>query len=1102
MFRNKIAWLAMLAILPMSLPALASDTQQEKKILTDRANYWDRQGRGDMAVQAWQQLLLVDPDNAQALAGLARHQAKSAPELGVEPESGASSTVASADSDAAVQTQAVTHSHEPVRKVEDWADLYPDGLKAQPDGTDAEQGSAPQGNSSGQAVADHAVDGEPTVDSGSQLPEAKAADAGNQVALPHPAQPEAAEPAVIVEPQTDKIANDVVDPPAVQSDTGVITAATSQPDSTPVAMPQEQPEAPAVIVEPQTDKIANDVADTPAAQPDTGVITAVASQPDSAPVAMRQEQTEAPAVIVEPQADKIANDVADTPVVQSDTGVIPAANSQPDSAPAAMPQEQPDTQGMMARAQYWEKTGRSDMAAQAWQQLLLVDPDNVQAQAGLARYQTPTGTNIEQPTLAHPDNLESGKAEQDIPASADAAVATVPETAQHTTLEPAAEIQPERDGRKVEDWADLYQSGLKESVPTAGAPLPADDQISTPIASQIAINGRAEQAVEQPVEPKVANAMGGAAPDVLTRVETGRVPGVTLRAPYEAAPPEKWREFYQRGIKPALPESEPDSTPGGSLLVSDQPSRQELLDQAQYWDSRGRADLSAKIRKELAPQPEVAVSGKPDAMNPEMADKPKFTVSSKPEIQAVSVAAKPAITTAENRQVVSQPQPTLDENVQALVAQPSRQELHDRAQYWEERGRSDLAAKVPDQPALVMTEPGNAVPGKNSAAGKRIALAEKVIARSASASQAQLSESETGAAAPSKQELEEQAAYWEARGRSDLVAKVPDQPALVMTEPGNAVPGKNSAAGKRIALAEKVIARSASASQAQLGTSEPGMTQAGAVPSKQELEEQAAYWEARGRSDLASKARPTVAGAGRDAAIASVDRNILAVDSRTQRVSGVPEHGRTALSREELDEQAQYWEARGRSDLADQLRNKLYTLEPAHPAGLSRRAAPPQAAARDDVDARSALENSLLKNPGSMSARLDLAKIYQGAGEMAKARLQIDSVLAAYPDLPDALYASAQLYATQRLWWETLHTLDKISPVSRTAEMGKLQKMAWAHVQIDRADALVRQGNNAEAELLLRQVAAELAVSYNQTRQPEPPPLWKNAAPKSKKARR
>lgn len=923
MFRKKIAWLAMLAILPMSLPALASDTQQEKEILTDRANYWDRLGRGDMAAQAWQQLLLVDPDNAQALAGLARHQAKSAPELAAEPASGASNTVASADSDAAVETQAVTHPHEQVRKVEDWADRYPDGIKAQPDGNAAGQGSAAQGNemSSGQVAADQAVDvkAELTVDSGSQSPEA--ADTGSQ-------------------------------------------AEVSQPF-------HAQPEAPVVMVEPQTDKI----------------------------------------------------DAADTPAVQSDTGVITAVASQPDSAPVAMPSEQPDTQGMVARAQYWEKTGRRDMAAQAWQQLLLVDPDNVQAQAGLARCQTPSETHVEQPTLTNSDNLESGKTAQDIPASAEAAVAAVSESAQQATLESVVEIQPEGEGRKVEDWADLYQSGLKESVLTA-TPMQTDEQLSTPVASSMAINV-SEQAVEQPVsvEPKVAaaNASSGAAPDVLTRVETASAPGVAIRAPYESAPPEKWPEFYQRGIKPALPESETGPTPGGSLLIIDKPSRQELLDQAQYWDSRGRADLSAKIRKELTPQPEVAVSSKPDAVNPEIVDKPKFTVSSKPEIQVV---AEPTITTVENRQIVSQPQPTLEENVQALVAQPSRQELHDRAQYWEERGRSDLAAKVPDQPALVVTEQGSAVPGKYSAAGKRIALAEKVIARSASASQAQFSASEPGAAAPSKQELEEQAAYWEARGRSDLASKA-----------------------------------------------RPAPTEA-------------------------------VAGSGRDVAIASADRNILAVDSRAQSVPGVTEHGRTALSREELDEQAQYWEVRGRSDLADQLRNKLYTLEPAHPAGLSRRAASLQTAARDDVDARSALENSLLKNPGSMPARLDLAKIYQSAGEMAKARLQIDSVLAAYPDLPDALYASAQLYATQRLWWETLHTLDKISPVSRTAEMGKLQKMAWAHVQIDRADALVRQGDNAEAELLLRQVAAELAVNYNQTRQPEPPPLWKSTSPKSKKARR
>lgn len=977
MFRNKIARLTLLAVLHMSLPTLASDTPQENKILTDRATYWDKLGRSDMAVQAWQQLLLVEPDNAQALAGLARHQGQSASRIDqpdpkslnvADPES---SPVASADPDASVEMPAVTQPDEQVRKVEDWADLYPGGLKEHAQvngaGAGAAQGSASQGNdsSSGQTVVDHAMDlqSELTVESGnpSPLPEAKEAGTGNQVVVAHPlnALPEVVEPAVIVQPQADKIGNDVVDTPAATL---------------------------------------------------------------TAPPAEAMQET-----------------------------------SQPDSMPAVslLPPEQPDTQGMMARAQYWEKTGRSDMAAQAWQQLLLAEPDNVQAQAGLARYQSLSETHGEQAKLPNPGNLESSKAERDLPASAQPVVAAVSESAQHAPS--AVPIQTEGDGRKVEDWADLYQSGLKESVltaePNTNTALPADDKLSAP-AAIVMQNAGAAQADNQsmPAEPKAAdtalNAIGKTVPDnpVLTKVETDLAPAVTLMAQPKVVQPEKWREFYQRGFKPALPEPGVDTTPGGSLLVSDKPSRQELLDQAQYWDSRGRADLSAKIRKELAQQAAVVVSNKPVVMNPEIAVKPKLTVSSKSETYAESVVTErvAAIKTAENTQGSgNQAQVSLEKNVQALVAQPSRQELLDRAQYWEDRGRSDLAAKVPDQPALVMTEQGDAVLSKNSTAGKRIALAERVIARNESASHA----------------------------------------------------------------------------QTELSTSKPGTALAGAAPSKQELDEQAAYWEARGRSDLAGKARPAptgaVAGSGRDASVGiaaadrTINRNILAVDSRTQSEFGASENARTPvpLTREELDEQAQYWEARGRSDLADQLRKKLYASEPARPMSLSRHTAParglPVTQARDsEGTSRSALEDSLLKNPGSMGARLDLAKTYQGAGEMAKARLQIDSVLAASPDLPDALYASAQLYATQRLWWETLHTLDKISPVSRTTEMGKLQKIAWAHVQIDRADALVRQGNNAEAELLLRQVAAELAVSYNQTRQPEPPPLWKSTISKSKKTRR
>jgi len=1077
MFRNKIARFALLAVLYNSLPVLANEISQENKILIERATYWDKLGRSDMAVQAWQQLLLSEPDNAQALAAIARYQAQPLAvqsELQVADVAGPESGAAQGGSDLPAESVEAVPAPEPealVRRVEDWTEPYlatpKQNTAISESAVDAGQADA----SATQALVDHTLDtsNDTAVASDALSLDAKDADTNNPVVIAPPlnALPEAGAPAEIAEPQADKIENNIVDThaailPTVPENavTPTVIQETALPESAPVAslLPQEQTE------------LSQELPDTHVATlltvPENAVTPAAiqeAALPESAPVAnlLSQEQAEL--------SQELPDAHAATLLAVPESAVNPAVIQEtalPESAPVAsiLPQEQaelsqelPDTQGMIARAQYWEKVGRSDMAVQSWQQLLLVDPDNAQAQAGLARYQ---GTiHVEQAKPTNPDASEvvangevvaSGEVAQDIHATVEATAVAASEPAQRVTQQSVVAVQSEGDARKVEDWADLYQSGLKESVltaePNASAALQADGSSSTPAASAIAMeNVRIEQAIEQPVAvaPKAldtaSNAINPTAPETLP----GKVATVAPPLTTPAVQAEKWPEFYQRGFKPVLPEPEIAPAPGGSLLLSDQPSRQELLDQAQYWDSRGRTDLSAKIRKELAPveQPAVVVSNKPVVTATEMADKPRFTVSSKPETQAASVVTErvAAIKAAENTPAAeSQQRVTLEENVQTLVARPSKQESLDRAQYWEERGRSDLAAKVPDQPVLLMTEQGDTVLSKNSVASKRIAIAEKVIARNDSTVRAQAG----------------------------------------MPEPGTALPA--------------------------------------APLSQKELDEQAAYWEARGRTDLADKARPApaIAGTGRDAAarIAAADRqmSLLATDDPVQGKFSATENARTlgsvAPTRAELDEQAQYWEDRGRSDLADQLRKKLYALEPAHPASQSRRTAPVQALhatkIRDNEDARSVLEDSLLKNPGSMSARLDLARIYQSAGEMAKARVQIDSVLATSPDLPDALYASAQLYATQRLWWETLHTLDKISPVSRTTEMGKLQKMAWAHVQIDRADALVRQGNNAEAELLLRQVAAELAVNYNQTRQPEPPPLWKSAAPKAKKSRR
>lgn len=341
--------------------------------------------------------------------------------------------------------------------------------------------------------------------------------------------------------------------------------------------------------------------------------------------------------------------------------------------------------------------------------------------------------------------------------------------------------------------------------------------------------------------------------------------------------------------------------------------------------------------------------------------------------------------------------------------------------------------------------------------------------------------------------------------------------------------GVNSNAGQTVAVRELNSPR-------VLASSEPGGSlEAASKPSNQELIERAQYWERRGRSDLAvtirnklkqsEPAEAPVARPPRSDSLANKATTIPTQSAFAVSVAApaapavIPVAGSSALREAtdsqrmldkntlpELDRSIQYWEARGRNDLAGELRQKLRALEQGAVSTRAEAQVPDsQLRAGKKPDNRnieiSTLEDALLRNPNGLKARLDLVEIYRNAGETTKARAHIESLLLSGPDLPDVLFASAQLYADQRLWWETLHALEKISPVSRTNEMGRLQKMAWAHVQIDRADALVRQGDSAAAELLLRRVAAELVVNYNQASLPEPPSLWKSGAPSKQKGR-
>lgn len=288
--------------------------------------------------------------------------------------------------------------------------------------------------------------------------------------------------------------------------------------------------------------------------------------------------------------------------------------------------------------------------------------------------------------------------------------------------------------------------------------------------------------------------------------------------------------------------------------------------------------------------------------------------------------------------------------------------------------------------------------------------------------------------------------------------------------------------------------------------------------------QQADYWRQRGRGDLAdaltgqthspaySRESPVVPGrdasavARPRAADEAVRRESLPMartmpgsyattryarqDGESGQAGGVMAQDSQAIHRNPAAS-AEYWQRRGRPDMAARLRQQLQ----ADPQPIRQPPRNPDRAAqqtgRGSGDGgASALEQSLRDQPGRAAVRLELASVYREAGELGKARAQIDAVLASHPDAPDALFASAQLYADQQMWRDALQTLERISPVSRSAEMGRLQKTAWAHVQIDRADVLARQGMNAEAEVLLRRVATELAMNPGPANLTEPPALW------------
>jgi Tfp pilus assembly protein PilF len=75
----------------------------------------------------------------------------------------------------------------------------------------------------------------------------------------------------------------------------------------------------------------------------------------------------------------------------------------------------------------------------------------------------------------------------------------------------------------------------------------------------------------------------------------------------------------------------------------------------------------------------------------------------------------------------------------------------------------------------------------------------------------------------------------------------------------------------------------------------------------------------------------------------------------------------------------------------------------------------------------------------------------------------MDGLLAAHPDMTDALYASALLSAETQDWSAGLAQLERIPAAQRTDAMAALQHRLWVHQQAELATRMARSGQTQQA---------------------------------------
>lgn len=807
-----------------------------------------------------------------------------------------------------------------------------------------------------------------------------------------------------------------------------------------------------------------------------------------------------------------------------------------------------NTQILIDRAHYWAKLGRGDMAIQSWQALLQVDPENTEARAAIELYQAKNDTQPEannvQPAVQIPD---STNVENNNPLISDALVpAQLSEPIAASEAAAQAVVATESAYAAASDAVVIPERAAVH----ASAAAPASELIKLPVTMHAELTHEVEVtrgvAVKKDVNVEDWADLYGKNPDYQAdgSNEAVAVPkknneGLSgqLDSPLKS---ETTNDRASRSLmdKPSVSAVSESGTSGAGREIS-MPEKSVTNLQA---SSESRLDSVAahETSSKREDAPELAPAGvMHTGINSQTGDLPQKN----PQLEQPTNSLGPH---ADKSPVVPDGE-RANEGLSEPIAKVSG---HDSAAYrhqviqvedWADLYPAAVSSEsvdanvkigsgVQNTDAVVLSERHDSTLN-NEAIGEKpslpavLSVPVVVESRSAARPLAEQSDAES-------QKVNESVVAAPVRS---FVPSATKEFAEVREKSGSVESGYAQKQTNQLTV--KNSREVFSEASLDLNAGKGGGLTVNKTPTRLEMVERAEYWEGRGRKDIADKLRRQFAQstlAQTDIRVVSqavVSNQLIQPVITSAPLSQVAKQTSPATfsgsvveqviapvvrndynnqpaavaktSSQELNKKAQYWESRGRSDLVTQVRQKLQVIEAGRGAGetesASREARPE--VFRDDK-ARSALEDSLLKNPDSLKTRLDLAQIYRAAGENAKARIQIDSVLSNNPDLPDAIFASAQLYAHQRMWWETLNTLEKISPVARTTEMAGLQKTAWAHMQIDRADALVRQGKNLEAQLLLRRVAVELAVNYNEAALPEPPPLWKSETPRLNKTKR